>query len=104
MAKEALEKVKNAESEAENIISRAESDASELLAKAGEAAQSRLKELETEEARKMRESLAKAEIEAEQEFEGFKAEVSEKCEIRHKEILAGKEEIIGRILGAVKKG
>ena len=104
MAKEAVEKVKNAESEAEKIISKAEHDAAELLTKAGEAAQERLKALEAEEAREMRESLAQAELEADKEFEIFKAGALKKCEDRRTKILAGKEEIIGRILGAVKKG
>ena len=104
MAREAIEKVKNAENEALKIIAKAERDSAELLTKAGEDAHARLKELETEEARKMRESLEGAKIDADREFDAFKGEVLEKCKKRREKILAGSEEIIDRIIDAVKKG
>lgn len=104
MAREAIEKVKNAEDEGLEIVAKAERDAAELLTKAGEDAQARLKELEAEQARKMRESLEATKLESDKEFDSFKAEVSEKSKKRREEILAGSEEIIGRIIDAVKKG
>ena len=104
MAREAIEKVKNAEEEALEIVARAERDSLELLAKAGEDAQNRLKALEAEESHKTHESLEKAKLEADKEFEVFKAEVAEKCKKRREEILAGSEDIISRIIDAVKKG
>ena len=104
MAKEAIEKVANAENEALEIAAKAEREAIELLAKAGEDAQNRLKLLQAEEMRTTRESLDEAKIEADKEFDAFKAEVSEKCKKRREEILAGSEYIIGRIIDAVKKG
>ncbi len=104
MAIEAIEKVRAAENKASEIVSKAEHDAAELLAQAGVSANERLTALETEEAKKMREAVSSARAEADKAFEDFKVEVSEKCENRRKEILNGKEEIIGRIIDAVKKG
>lgn len=104
MAREAIEKVRNAEDEALEIVAKAEHDALELLAKAGEDAQTGLKAFQTGEKLKTRESLDKAKLEAEKEFDDFKKEVSEKCKKRREEILAGSEDIIGRIIDAVKKG
>ena len=104
MAREAIEKVRNAENEALEIVAKAESDTLELVAKAGEDAQAGLKAFQAEEGRKTRESLDKAELEAEKEFDAFKKEVLEKCKKRREEILAGSEDIIGRIIEAVKKG
>lgn len=104
MAKEAIEKVASAENEALEIAAKAEREAIELLAKAGKDAQNRLKLLQAEEMRKTRESLDEAKFEADKEFDAFKAEVAEKCKKRREEILAGSEDIIGRIIDAVKKG
>ena len=104
MAMEAIEKVKAAENKASEIDSKAEHDAAELLAQAGVSANDRLTAQKTEEAQKMREAVSGAKADADKAFEAFKIEVSEKCENRRKEILNGKEEIIGRIIEAVKKG
>ena len=104
MAKEAIEKVQKAESEAADIVTNAETEAAELLAKAGTDADARLKAAEEEETRNLLDAVAAAKAETENSFEDFKKEVSEKCNSRREELLAGRERIIGRIIEAVKKG
>ena len=104
MAKEAIEKVREAENKANEIVLKAERDASELLAKVGVDADNMLNAEKAAEAQKTREAVDAAKIEADKAFEAFKDDVSEKCENRRAEILKNKENIIGRIIEAVRKG
>lgn len=104
MAKEAIEKVRNAEEEALRIVAEAEQKAAALLSAAGEKASNRLEEIKAEEEIATNEALRSAKEKADGDFVKFKEEVSEKCETYRKEILANSEQIIGRIIDAVRKG
>lgn len=104
MAKETVERVKNAEEEALKIVAEAEQNAAASLAAAGEEATKNLDGIKAEEAQKMRDALDSAQKLADEDFETFKTEVSAKCEKRRNEIFENSEKIIGRIIEAVKKG
>ena len=104
MAKEAVEKVRDAEEEALKIVREAEQQAAALLAEAGESAARNLEKIKEEETQKMSGALESAKAKADEDFIIFKKEVSEKCARHREEILSKSEMITDRIIEAVKRG